>query len=405
LFGYPISQAEMETNAAGDTVLTQWFERARFEFHPDNPEGQQVLLGLLGVEVLAAGQPEPGVTLTVVAENLAFPLHASLGGDGAIYVAEAGTDVDECVVVGEGEEEFEFCFGLSGAITRIAGGESEQVVTGLPGPADVVVTAEGEMYAVFGFFGPPEIRDMFESEDVAALGTLAKIEEDGSWTIIADLAAYEGDVNPDPTMVDSNPYSLIMDGENFIVVDAGGNSLLQVTPEGEITTLAVFPPRMVLAPPFLELPEGTEIPMDSVPTTVAKGPDGAYYVGELTGFPFPVDAANVWRVVPGEDPEVYATGFSAIGAIDFDSEGNLYVLEIASGGLLEAEMAGPDNPDAAASAVIKVSADGSTQEVWLDEGIFFATGLAIDADDIAYIVNLSVTPGAQVVRVDWPAAE
>jgi hypothetical protein len=28
LFGYPISQAQVETNAAGDTVLTQWFERA-----------------------------------------------------------------------------------------------------------------------------------------------------------------------------------------------------------------------------------------------------------------------------------------------------------------------------------------------------------------------------------------
>src|SRR5690606_30468916 len=59
LFGYPISEPQMETNSSGDTVLTQWFERARFELHPDNPEGQQVLLGLLGNEVLAAAQPGP----------------------------------------------------------------------------------------------------------------------------------------------------------------------------------------------------------------------------------------------------------------------------------------------------------------------------------------------------------
>ena len=365
--------------------------------------GQVILL-----DEMAAG--EPGATLTVVAEGLANPRHISVGGDGAIYVAEAGMDGDECVTVGEGEEEFEVCVGLTGAITQIVDGEATQIATGLPsgngsGPHDVIVTAEGEMYVLFGLGGPPEGRDLFEDEFVQTFGTLAMLEDDGSWTVIADLAAYEGENNPEPTAVDSNPYSMIMDGENFIVADAGGNTLLQVTPEGEITTLAVFQPQMVLAPPFLELPEGTEIPMESVPTSVVVGPDGAYYVGELTGFPFAVDMARVWRVAPGEDPEVYATGFSAIGAIDFDSEGNLYVLEIASGGLFEAESAGPDNPDAAASAVIKVAADG-TQEVWLDEGIFFATGMAIDADDTVYISNFGVVPEmAQVVRVDWPAAE
>ncbi|MDQ3549841.1 MAG: sugar dehydrogenase [Chloroflexota bacterium] len=52
LFGYPISEATLETNPNGDTVLTQWFERARFEYHPSNPEGQRVLLGHLGSELL-----------------------------------------------------------------------------------------------------------------------------------------------------------------------------------------------------------------------------------------------------------------------------------------------------------------------------------------------------------------
>ena len=51
LFGYPISAARMETNASGDHVLTQWFERARFEYHPTNPEAHRVLLGRLGAEL------------------------------------------------------------------------------------------------------------------------------------------------------------------------------------------------------------------------------------------------------------------------------------------------------------------------------------------------------------------
>jgi hypothetical protein len=51
LFGLPLTEARMATNAAGDTVLTQWFERARFEWHPGNPDAFKVLLGLLGREV------------------------------------------------------------------------------------------------------------------------------------------------------------------------------------------------------------------------------------------------------------------------------------------------------------------------------------------------------------------
>ena len=51
LFGLPLTAAHMERNEAGDTVFTQWFERARFEWHPDKPDEFKVLLGLLGNEL------------------------------------------------------------------------------------------------------------------------------------------------------------------------------------------------------------------------------------------------------------------------------------------------------------------------------------------------------------------
>ncbi|MCO5178307.1 MAG: hypothetical protein M9890_15235 [Thermomicrobiales bacterium] len=54
LFGYPLTEPAVETNADGDTVLTQYFERAVFEFHPENPQQWQVLLRRTGAEVLAA---------------------------------------------------------------------------------------------------------------------------------------------------------------------------------------------------------------------------------------------------------------------------------------------------------------------------------------------------------------
>jgi hypothetical protein len=53
LFGYPLTEPTMETNSSGDTVLTQWFERGRFEYHPNNPEASRVLLGRLAADVLA----------------------------------------------------------------------------------------------------------------------------------------------------------------------------------------------------------------------------------------------------------------------------------------------------------------------------------------------------------------
>ncbi len=57
LFGLPLTAPRMETNSSGDTVLTQWFERARFEWHPDKPHQFKVLLGRLGDEIARAAIP------------------------------------------------------------------------------------------------------------------------------------------------------------------------------------------------------------------------------------------------------------------------------------------------------------------------------------------------------------
>jgi len=53
LFGQPLSEPVIETNPTdGKQYLTQHFERARFEFHPENASTEyEVLLGLLGREL------------------------------------------------------------------------------------------------------------------------------------------------------------------------------------------------------------------------------------------------------------------------------------------------------------------------------------------------------------------
>ncbi len=60
LFGLPLTAPKVEQNPDGGQVWTQWFERARFEYHPQNPEPYKVLLGRLGAEVLRPrGVPVP----------------------------------------------------------------------------------------------------------------------------------------------------------------------------------------------------------------------------------------------------------------------------------------------------------------------------------------------------------
>jgi hypothetical protein len=46
--GYPISEELQEVLADGKTYTVQYFERARFELHPENPAPYNVLLGALG---------------------------------------------------------------------------------------------------------------------------------------------------------------------------------------------------------------------------------------------------------------------------------------------------------------------------------------------------------------------
>ncbi len=105
LFGLPLTRPRMETNSSGDTVLTQWFERARFEWHPNNPPGHRVLLGLLGNEVRPAAEP-PKANLTTYtsrdgAWSVQYPanlLHPEdLGGGTIVFISQdrsAGVAVD-----------------------------------------------------------------------------------------------------------------------------------------------------------------------------------------------------------------------------------------------------------------------------------------------------------------------
>ena len=84
----------------------------------------------------------------------------------------------------------------------------------------------------------------------------------------------------------------------------------------------------------LPFPPFTQVPTDAVPTSVVHGPDGAYYISQLTGFPFEKGDANIWRVVPGQPATVYASGLTNMTDLAFAPDGSLYAVEISANGLL-----------------------------------------------------------------------
>ncbi len=98
LFGLPLSDEQRET-IDGKDYTVQWFERARFEVHPENPPPYDVLLGLLGNEV-AGGAPAASAPQPLPIDNPYFPLRP---GTTLIYdgTSEGHMEHDEVVVTNQ----------------------------------------------------------------------------------------------------------------------------------------------------------------------------------------------------------------------------------------------------------------------------------------------------------------
>ncbi|MFN8516890.1 MAG: hypothetical protein U0232_20880 [Thermomicrobiales bacterium] len=80
-FGFPVSEELQETLENGQSYTVQYFERARFELHPENGAPYDVLLGQFGRRVLGAIDPP---------QNLPYIVS---GRRGQIYRAEFGVRV------------------------------------------------------------------------------------------------------------------------------------------------------------------------------------------------------------------------------------------------------------------------------------------------------------------------
>lgn len=211
--------------------------------------------------------------------------------------------------------------------------------------------------------------------DRALDGELYRVSH-GRVRLVADLAEFERENDPDafagPMWKDqrceavdgfnagpqNNPFHVLAEsGGSALVPDAAGNTLLRATTTGGVDWVAIFTPPLDETGDdwLIRFHQGTDdgpIPcyVQPVPTSVDIGPDGRYYVGELTGATqlfeppfdsFPIGLSRVWAIdgdaenvvcselessaTPG--CEVALSGFTSVIDLAFGPDGMLYVVE------------------------------------------------------------------------------
>jgi hypothetical protein len=372
------------------------------------------LIAALGMAAAPAAGAHAGGNhggFTVIADHLNNPRGLSPAPDEGLYLAEAGAGGDVCVSGGPAGQT---CLGLTGSLDRVStdGDGVRRIVTGLisgsgpggvaaEGPVSVSRGPDGTFFAQFGLSShevppPGAIPAGLRDAALAQLGHLWLVKRHGRAIDVSDVGDQDWtwtstriDLAP-KDFPDANPNTVLYSGGHLYVADAGANILVQVKRNGAVKVLAFFP-----------VPAGSQ--SDAVPTCVARGPDGALYVGELLGGFYTPGHARVWRVVPGHAPTVWATGLTTVQGCGFGRDGAFYATEFQVGGLDESPGANP------AGDVVRIDRHGNRTHLGVGK-LFFPSGFAAGPDGAIYVSNCSIAPatglgpqlcptGGQVVRI------
>jgi hypothetical protein len=269
------------------------------------------------------------------------------------------------------------------------------LVAQLPGVTDIAPIGRGDMFAI-------------TSVAFGGEGKVYRVSR-GSTRELANLFDFETRVNPDGGVIDSDPFDVeALNGGNALVADAAANALLIVDEKGTVDWVATFPNEIVSTDNAKHISgcPGSGAPVcftpaqlsaQAVPTSIAVGPDGSYYVGELKGFPAPKNESRIWKIdagtrhaVCGSSPACHLVadgGFTSIIDLAFGSKGQLYVVELDTESWLAMEA-----QKGAGGAVSRCDASASSC-TRIASGVLMSSALTVGKDGSVWLVKNALIPG------------
>lgn len=355
---------------------------------------------LTGGLAVTAGTAGASINVSVVASDLNSPKHL-LVTDRGIYVAESGTGgpvgAKNCITGPSTEEPVttRFCTGRTGAVVLIGGHHVTVVASKLAssveeappeaaGPSAVTVDAKGRLSILYDDAQPTSSgATALPSPAASVFGTFQMAGGRVAHISRFDAAHRQAEAtlggSPGEITYDSDPFDVVPYKTGYVVADAGSNSIVFVSETGKVSLIARFPTFPEQVPAGVFGPSAVPLDAQAVPTSVAVGPDGALYVGILRGVPSLPSTADIYRVVPGHMPTIWAAGLTTVTAIAFDAHNRLLATEYSSGGLLA--------PASVPGALVRISANGKHATKLPVAGLFKPTGIAVGADGAIYVSN------------------
>jgi hypothetical protein len=327
----------------------------------------------IGIARVVAAKPKANqATISVFATGLNNPRGLEFGPDGFLYVAEGGIGgMDPACVVVPAVGPYTGS-PTNGRVSRIVNGVPVPVGDPLPssqtsaatgslvsGVADIAFIGD-TLYAILSGAGCSHGVPSVPNEVI-------RLENDGSWTQIADLSAFQmanpvKNPEPDDFEPDGTWYSMIAIRGDLYAVEPNHGELDRITTSGQISRVA-----------DISASQG-----HIVPTAIAY--HGNFYVGNLNTFPIVPGSSKILKITPSGQVKVGAEGLTTLLGLAFDNRDRLYVLESMT------NPGGPGPSQFGSGKVVRIDSSGAQTVV--ASGLSLPSALTIGSDGALYVSNI-----------------